>query len=244
MSSQERNSTVKPGSGDAPSPASSGASVKPGSEDAPVEAASAATEVRFTYHLALWTLTAVSFLIALSAGGLWLAQRPDPGRVEVFVPTPAPVVVHVAGAVSRPGAYELPVRSRAIDAIEAAGGARPDADLSRINLAALVVDGSRLLVPAAAGDQLGGGIDDAVESGLDSSGSESNGESRAGDFVDLNTGSSTELMSLPGIGERRAASIIAFRERNGPITSVDDLLEIDGIGSGIVELLRPHVVQR
>ena len=65
-----------------------------------------------------------------------------------------------------------------------------------------------------------------------------------GEYVDLNTAGLSALMSLPGIGEKRAAAIVQFRELNGLIESVDDLLEIDGIGQGTVDNIRPFVVQR
>ena len=185
-----------------------------------------------------WALIGLSIAVGLSAAGLWLAQRSSasPGRVEVIIPTPAPIVVHVLGAVRNEGAYKLPPGSRIADAIDAAGGASADADLSRLNLAARAPDGARLHIPLADEDPVGapGTVEEDAPS--DTGGA-------SGGLVDLNTAPLSGLMSLPGIGEKRAAAIIAFRETNGPITSADDLLEIDGFGPATVDNIRPFVAQ-
>ena len=185
-----------------------------------------------------WALIGLSIAVGLSAAGLWLAQSTStsPGRVEVIIPTPAPIVVHVLGAVHNEGAYRLPPGSRIADAIDAAGGASADADLSRLNLAARAPDGARLHIPLADEDPVG--APGAVE---EDAPSDTGGAS--GGLVDLNIAQLSALMSLPGIGEKRAAAIIAFRETNGPITSADDLLGIDGFGPATVDNIRPFVTQ-
>lgn len=193
--------------------------------------------------LASWALIGLSIAVGLSAAGLWLAQRQSPsaGRVEVIIPTPAPIVVHVLGAVQSEGVYSLPPGSRIADAIDAAGGPGPNADLSRLNLAARAPDGARLHVPhdnAREHDTpVTGPTEDRPETTSDSA-------PAPGEFVDLNTAGLSGLMALPGIGEKRAAAIVQFREINGLIESVDDLLEIDGIGQGTIDNIRPFVVQR
>ncbi len=185
-----------------------------------------------------WALIGLSIAVGLSAAGLWLAQRPSttPGRVEVIIPTPAPIVVHVLGAVRNEGAYKLPPGSRIADAIDAAGGANADADLSRLNLAARAPDGARLHIPLAGEDPVGapGAVDEDAPSYTGGAFAQ---------LVDLNTASLSALMSLPGIGEKRAEQIIAFREIKGQIVSADDLLEIDGFGPATVDNIRPFVAQ-
>lgn len=185
-----------------------------------------------------WALIGLSIAVGLSAAGLWLAQRPSttPGRVEVIIPTPAPIVVHVLGAVRNEGAYKLPPGSRIVDAIDAAGGANADADLSRLNLAARAPDGARLHIPLADEDPVGspGAVDEDAPS--DTGGA-------SGGLVDLNTAQLSALMSLPGIGEKRAEQIIAFREIKGQIVSADELLEIDGFGPATVDNIRLFVAQ-
>jgi len=149
---------------------------------------------------------------------------------------PTEVVVHVAGAVASPGVRRLPPGSRVTDALDAAGGALPGADLPRINLAALLVDGQQVYVPkpgeevpvAAAG----------VPGGAGAAGS---GGPVPGAAVDLNTATAEQLDTLPGVGPATAAAIIAHREQHGPFTSVDQLLDVRGIGEAKLEQLRDLV---
>ena len=193
--------------------------------------------------LVSWALIGLSIAVGLSAAGLWLVQRQasSAGRVEVIIPTPAPIVVHVLGAVQAEGVYSLPPGSRIADAIDAAGGPGPGADLSRLNLAARAPDGARLHVPHKTDLEPDAPVTGTTEDRLETTGDSA---LAPGDFVDLNTAGLSGLMSLPGIGEKRAAAIVQFRELNGLIESVDDLLEIDGIGQGTVDNIRPFVVQR
>jgi competence protein ComEA len=144
------------------------------------------------------------------------------------------VVVHVVGAVAAPGVQRLPTGSRVIDAVEAAGGAAPDADLSRVNLAAVLADGQQVVVLrpgeappiAAEADPSGPGASDGASSGGD------------GALVDINRASAAELEELPGVGPATAEAIIAHRDQNGPFASVDDLLDVRGIGEAKLEQLR------
>jgi competence protein ComEA len=132
------------------------------------------------------------------------------------------VVVHVAGAVVTPGVVTLAAGSRVIDALEAAGGGLPNADLDRLNLAAKVVDGQRVLVqhvgdpPAAA--------DPSVADGGTAAGGGPTGP------LNLNAASQAELEQLPGIGPSLAQAIIAERTRRGGFRSVNELREVRGIG--------------
>ena len=192
--------------------------------------------------LASWALIGLSIAVGLSAAGLWLAlrQAPSPGRVEIIIPTPAPIVVHISGAVANEGVYRLPPGSRIADAIDAAGGPGSDADLSRLNLAARAPDGARINVPQlnnAATDDPG-----SEEAAVDP-GDNPDDAPASGDLVDLNTAPLSALTTLPGIGQKRAEAIIAFRESRDSITSVEDLLEIDGFGPATVENIRPFVAQ-
>jgi competence protein ComEA len=144
------------------------------------------------------------------------------------------VVVHVVGAVAAPGVQRLPTGSRVIDAVEAAGGAAADADLSRVNLAAVLADGQQVVVlrpgeapPAAAGaGPSGPGAADGAAGDGD------------GALVDINRASAAELEELPGVGPATAEAIIAHRDQNGPFASVDDLLDVRGIGEAKLEQLR------
>ena len=179
--------------------------------------------------------------------GMWLTRPPAPPP-EVALPFASTtvsltsastttvlaerVVVHVAGAVVHPGVHELPSGSRVVDAIEAAGGLTAEADESRINLAAPVSDGERVYVPRV------GEIASPVVVGA--SAAPGSGTSSAGP-VDLNQADAAALDALPGIGPATAAAIIEHRGRIGRFTSVDQLLDVRGIGEAKLDQLRPLV---
>jgi competence protein ComEA len=142
------------------------------------------------------------------------------------------VVVHVAGAVTTPGVVDLARGTRVIDAIEAAGGALPNADLDRLNLAAKVVDGERVLVqhvgdPPAPADPAAGA--DAAS-----------GATPAGP-LNLNTATQAQLELLPGIGPALAQGILAERAKKGGFRSVNELREVHGIGERRFADLAPLV---
>lgn len=138
------------------------------------------------------------------------------------------VFVHVAGAVVRPGVLLMPDGARVIDAVEGAGGATPDADLDRINLAARLVDGQRILVVRVGAPAVGdpGAVDPAADPGA---------------LIDLNSATSAQLESLPGIGPAIAGAIIAERDRRGGFRSVNELREVRGIGEARFADLRLRV---
>jgi competence protein ComEA len=136
------------------------------------------------------------------------------------------IVVHVAGAVTRPGVVELDPGARVIDAVEAAGGAVPEADLDRLNLAAKVADGERILV-SRVGDPPA--ADGTVPAAAGSSSPEP-GSSQASGPINLNTATLEQLDSLPGIGPVLAQAILDERIRRGRFRSVQELREVRGIG--------------
>lgn len=142
------------------------------------------------------------------------------------------VVVHIVGAVAEPGVRRLPTGVRAADAVDAAGGATEDADLTGLNLARIVEDGEQIVVPRI------GESDAADESGT---GAGAAGGADAGDAVDINAADLAALDELPGIGPVTAQAIIDHRESVGRFASVDELLDVDGIGEATLGRLRPHV---
>jgi len=152
-----------------------------------------------------------------------VASQAEAEAENLSVPT-LTVVVHVVGAVESPGVIELPENSRIIDALAKAGGAREDAILSGINLARVLFDGEQIVVPSQADEPAVVSID--APPGL----------------VSLSRGTSAELETLPRVGPATAARIIAWREENGPFTSVDDVLAVSGIGPATLEGFRALVV--
>ena len=196
-------------------------------------------------------LTALVAVVAVTVGGagLWYA-RSLPKAVAVRAPAApivssastatgasgtsgavagGPLLVDVAGWVRRPGVYEFASGDRVVDAIEAAGGARPGAELTTLNLAAPLADGSQILVPKHV-DGAAPGVP-AVPGGA----------TGAGAPINVNTASATDLEELPGVGEVIAQAIVDYRTENGPFTSVEQLLDVSGIGDATLENIRDLV---
>lgn len=146
------------------------------------------------------------------------------------------VVVHVAGAVAGPGVQRLPAGARVVDAIDAAGGVAADADVGRVNLAAPLEDGQQVYVPKA-GEAFSGVAGSANGGG----GGGGGGDGASARIVDLNTATAEELDELPGVGPAIAQAIIDHRSTNGPFGTVEELLEVRGIGQAKLEEIRPRV---
>ena len=143
--------------------------------------------------------------------------------------TAAPgVVVDVVGAVKHPGIVRMAAGGRVVDAIAAAGGARHDADVEQLNLAARLVDGERIAVPRRG---------ETVTTPVSSDGSTPD----ASGPVDLNTATAEQLDALPGVGPATADAIIRDREAHGAFHSVDDLARVRGIGPAKLAQLRDLV---
>jgi competence protein ComEA len=140
------------------------------------------------------------------------------------------LVVHVVGAVRRPGLFRLPEGSRVADAVARAGGATGKADLAGLNLAAPLVDGTQVLVPARAarGPATGGAA--AAQPGA-----------APARKVSLSSATAEELDALPGVGPITAQKILDYRAEHGPFASVDDLDAVPGIGPTRIEQLRDLV---
>lgn len=153
----------------------------------------------------------------------------------------AEVMAHVVGAVQAPGVVRVAPGARVIDAVTAAGGLAPEADAQRVNLAAPVLDGSRIAVPAV-GQEVPPEVPTSV-AGVAGGPAGSTG-ARATAPVDLNAATAEQLDALPGVGPATAEAILAHRRAHGPFTSVDDLLDVRGIGEAKLESLRDLVVVR
>lgn len=137
------------------------------------------------------------------------------------------VVVDVAGKVRKPGIAVLPPGSRVVDALEAAGGARHGVDLTALNLARPLVDGEQILVGVAPVPGVAGTLGSSAPSGAS--------------LVNLNSADQPTLETLPGVGPVTAGAILAWRTEHGGFTSVDELLEVDGIGEATLADLAPLV---
>jgi len=141
----------------------------------------------------------------------------------------ARVTVHVAGAVREPGVYRLPPRSRVVDAVRRAGGARPRADLGALNLAAKLEDGRQVVVPLRApggAPAAAGGTATATGPAMP---------------IDLNTATAEQLDELDGIGPGMAGTILDYRTEHGGFGSVEELGQVPGIGEKRLAALREKV---
>lgn len=166
-----------------------------------------------------------------------LSTRPTPVQIVVNPPqptatalpteTPGPLMIYITGEVANPQTtVSLPAGSRVQDAVEAAGGATENADLSLVNMAAILRDGDQVNVPALA------------QSGETTSADTPLPTSSGGEIINVNTATLEELDSLPGIGPSLAEDIILHRETEGAFASLDDLDLVPGIGPSILENLR------
>ncbi len=168
-------------------------------------------------------------LVAIVVGAALGLERSAPAGLEVSIGSPssteperaASISVHVSGWVLRPGVVEIPEGSIVADAVEAAGGARSGAALDAINLAAPVLAGEQVVVPGP-GDEVAVGSQPGAADG----------------HISLNRADAIQLQDLPGVGPVLAERIIAYREANGPFHTVEDLLDVPGIGEAKLAAMR------
>ncbi|GBC94756.1 ComE operon protein 1 [bacterium HR16] len=149
------------------------------------------------------------------------------------------IVVHVAGAVKKPGVVRIPRGSRVDDAVKAAGGFSSRADPDSVNLAQPLEDGVQVYVP-----RKGESVQVEGRVGAVRQGAASEHEQPPPGKINVNTASAEQLESLPGVGPATARAIIDYRRQNGGFHSVDELLEVRGIGPKKLEQIRPYVVVR
>ncbi|MCH8346774.1 MAG: helix-hairpin-helix domain-containing protein, partial [Chloroflexi bacterium] len=173
-------------------------------------------------------------IAAVSGAAVVLVRGSSPGtHIEVTLPTATAQVeselkVYVGGAVRTPGVYEMSDGDRLAEAIEAAGGPTVSADLDAVNLAARVKDEDYWYIPT---------VGEASERPAVAAGD------RTGK-IDVNSAGLDDLMTLPGIGEVKAQSIVRHRESNGPFDEIEELLTIRGIGQGTLDAIRDLVETR
>ena len=148
------------------------------------------------------------------------------------------LVVHICGAVSAPGVYELPAGSRIIDAVEAGGGFLPEAEEACCNLAEEIVDGCQIYIMTKSESCADGqtekkaGIQTSPDSNMqttDRNVRSNSAPALENGLVNLNTADIAALMTLPGIGESRAKAIISYREQHGAFAQIEDIMKISGI---------------
>ena len=191
-------------------------------------------------QIIVWSIT--GFVILAVGAGYLRGHLTDDGHHTATAITIAAVTdsaasgmkIHVVGAVIHPGLYEAGPGSRVADAVALAGGSTPDADLSRINLAAKLADGQQIVVPQKNG-AAGGAAPGTGGSGGAGGASPSNP-------VNLNSATAAQLDSLDGIGPKTAQKIIDYREAHGGFRSIDELLEVPGIGQAKLDQIKGELI--
>jgi competence protein ComEA len=172
----------------------------------------------------------VFLICAFAVGVIGLAvavtlDRFKETSVDIAVIRDEPIVVSIDGAVVVPGVYDLPANARLNDLVAASGGFTADADTTGLNMAARIGDGETIFIPAK-----------TVPTSVAVASPEPDAL-----FININTATAAELEELPGIGEVLAGRIVAYREQFGPFSSVDQLVEVEGINENTVDELRPLV---
>lgn len=146
--------------------------------------------------------------------------------------------VYICGAVNVPGVYEVEQNARLYEVVEAAGGLREDAAEESVNQARQIEDGEMIRIltqeeAAQAGDEEAGeGAENDVKA---ETANDSDGR------IDLNLATVAELMTLPGIGQTKADSIIRYREKNGSFSSVEEIKQVEGIKEGVYNRIKDHI---
>lgn len=140
------------------------------------------------------------------------------------------VYVYVCGAVNAPGVYELKEGARVFEAIQLAGGLTEAAAADAVNQARIVTDGEQIRVPTVEEAQnQGAGVAGEVTEGTENN------------KININTAGKEELMTLTGIGEAKAESIMDYREKNGSFTSIEELMQIEGIKEGVFNKIKDDI---
>ena len=202
-------------------------------------------------------------IVITDPAGAPSSSAPAPSSLPGGQAQPDVIYVHIAGAVKNPALYQLAPGTRLFQALKAAGGAKPDADLDAVDLAEKLSDGEKVYVPtqeqvksqsAASFDaQNDIGEHSVVPGARYASGSvKSSARSRSGGSankltnpsqgkVDINTADATELQRLPGVGPAMAARILSFRQSAGHFRKPEDLMEVSGIGPKKFAKMQPFI---
>ena len=216
--------------------------------------------IDFIHWIGFSRILASAFGVVVMVVGVWWVVRVPPPPPEASIPfattsvvsnpiassalpTSTNITVYVSGEVVKPGVYVLLATARVIDALQAAGGATNKADLVVVNLAAPLMDAAQVFIPRMGSTprvtlpRPHAGINLPIAGG---SGGAAGATSDAG-IVDINSATLFDLDALPGVGPSTAQAIIDYRVANGPYASVDDLLNVRGIGPSKLAAMRARV---
>ena len=224
--------------------------------------------IDFIHWIGFSRILASAFGVVVMVVGVWWVVRVPPPPPEASIPfattsvasntiasntdassaisSSANITVYVSGEVVKPGVYVLLATARVIDALQAAGGATNQADLVVVNLAAPLVDAAQVFIPRMGSTprvtlpRPHAGINLPIAGAGAGAGAVGGATSTAG-IVDINSATISDLDALPGVGPSTAQAIIDYRVANGPYASVDDLLNVRGIGPSKLAAMRARV---
>jgi competence protein ComEA len=185
-----------------------------------------------------------------SAGATNVPNQPSPPSTDTLkLNTNQPIIIDIAGAVNKPGVYHLPAGSRVYDAITTAGDTTQQADVSELNLAAVIEDGEKIEIPILQNkpdpkqEQIASSENQIVrpqprQIPKPKPVPDPSPPSRSSGKININTASVSELDVLPGIGPKLAERIILYRQQHGPFKRVDDVILVSGIGPKRLEQMK------
>ena len=173
---------------------------------------------------------------SLTFAGTTVAARAAADLTPISVSSMS-ITVHVAGAVNNPGVYKLRSGARFNDGVIAAGGATDQADLNSVNLAMLLNDGEQIYILKR--NEKPHTITAQRSPSSATGGSAGSGNSKVA-IININTASLAELEQLPGVGPSTAKAIIDYREKNGAFLTVQDLINVRGIGPAKLDEILPQ----
>lgn len=181
-----------------------------------------------------WRNIGLGMVVGLLAAGLILLVgspvRGLPIRLQPAA-TIAPPTIYITGEITHPGVYTLPPHSRVSNAVDAAGGTLPSANNEAVNFAEVIWDGQRIVIPAK------------VEPSANSSDNSQDGipTPSPANPLNINTATLEELQLLPGIGVTKAQNILDYRKQHGNFNTIEELLEVSGIGPGIFDKIKDRI---
>jgi len=188
-----------------------------------------------------WAVAFAVVLTFIGAGLVFLiASQPKGEPVKLAPPpTPAPLLIHVTGAVANPGVYALPEGARIQDALAAAGGVLSDANVELINQAAFLEDGQQIWVPWNQGDPDSGERGGSIPGQPEQKPPEASPDPV--EPLNINFATQSELESLPGIGPVIALRIIEYRQEYGPFEKIDEIKAVEGIGEAKFDQIKDYI---
>lgn len=170
----------------------------------------------------------------------------NPGREPKGTVTMPDIKVYIRGEINSPGLYEIGADTRLWELMKIAGGATENADIDRLNLAAILMDGTTLVIPAAGSDTV---IDPMIavtnqtqyETGAQASQMTTASEKITSGTININTAPKEELMRLPGVGQATADKIINYRNSSGGFKQIEEIMNVSGIGEKTFEKMKQFI---